>query len=165
MSRGFLGSDASLMLDVVVCALVLVVPLLVGSVYAARNRRAWPVHRNLQLAIGFGLLVAIAAFEVDLQLVHGGWINVVNKNPASPRLTAEQIRDVRSVLRIHLIFAVATPILWGTTIALALTRFPKPLHPNRHSPLHKLLGWLSVICLLLTSGTGLWFYYAAFLAN
>ena len=43
-------------------------------------------------------------------------------------------------------------------------RFPRPVIPGAHSRLHKTLGWASAADLTLTSVTGLWFYYAAFVA-
>ena len=57
MSNGFLGYGASLMLDVVVCALVLVVPTLAYSIYVVKIRRNYVRHRNVQVALGAVLLV------------------------------------------------------------------------------------------------------------
>lgn len=165
MSDGFLGYDTSFMLDAVVCALVLVVPLLAFSLYLVKVRRAYALHRNLQIALGVLLLVAITAFEVDLQLVHGGWQNIANKDQASPRLHGERLAQAQQILRIHLAFAISTPVLWGLTTVLALRRYPNPPVPGSHSQLHKALGWLSVADLVLTSATGLAFYYVAFMAK
>jgi putative membrane protein len=163
--HGFLGYDASFMLDVVVCALVLVVPVLLFSLYQVKYRRRYALHRNVQLGLAAVLLLAVAAFEVDLQLVHGGWENVVNKpGAAAPRMTADELARVRPVLWIHLVFAISTPLLWALTITLALRRFPSPPVPGPHSRLHVRLAWASTIDLVLTSVTGLWFYYVAFVA-
>ena len=164
MANGFLGYNASFMLDVVVCALVLVVPALAYSIYLVKVRRAYSLHRNIQIALGIVLLITVAAFEYDLQMVHGGWVNVVNKPGESPRLEGEALDHVRAVLRIHLIFAISTPLLWGATLWLALRRFQSPPRPSAHSRLHKTLGWLSTADIALTSVTGLAFYYLAFIA-
>lgn len=163
MTNGFLGYDSSLMLDVVVCALVLVVPALLFSLYTVKFKKNYLLHRNLQMTLGIVLLLAVAAFEVDLQFVHGGWENVVNKPGKDPRLTGEAMDAARNVLWVHLIFAISTPLLWATTLTLAWRRFSNPPIPGEHSRLHKLLGWLSTVDITLTSITGLAFYYVAFM--
>ncbi|MDB4439431.1 DUF420 domain-containing protein [Planctomicrobium sp.] len=165
MSHGFLGYDASFMLDFVVTALVLIVPVLLYSLYVIKFQRNFVLHRNLQIGLGIVLLVAVTAFEVDTQWAHGGWENIVNKNPESPRLSGDAYQHARQVLWIHLVFAVTTPFLWAATLIYALKRFPNPPQPGDHSKLHKTLGWLSVIDIVLTSVTGLWFYYTAFVVT
>ena len=160
MSDGFLGFRTSFMLDVVVCALVLVVPAIVYSLYLVKVKHQFAAHRNMQLGLAVVLLIAVGAFEVDMQLVQGGWQEVVAKREVP--LDAEQLVAVRQVLWIHLVFAISSPLLWAVTIVLALKRMPNPPTPGPHSALHKKLGWASTIDLVLTSVTGLWFYYVAF---
>ena len=161
MNDGFLGYRTSLMLDLVVCSLVLVVPALVYSLYLVKIRRNFVAHRNIQLTLAVVLLLAVTAFEIDMQQVQGGWQKVVDKRLV--KLTAEQLQSAQQVLWIHLVFAVSSPVLWATTIVLALRRIPSPPAPCPHSELHKKLGWLSTLDLTLTSITGLWFYYVAFI--
>lgn len=163
-SNGFLGYDASFMLDFVVTSLVAIVPVLLYSLAVVKYQRNYRLHRNLQLIIGLILLVAVTSFEVDVQLLHGGWANIVNKNPDSPRLTGEAFEHVQQVLRIHLIFAISTPFVWATTLILAWKHFDRSPRPGRHSRVHKVLGWVSVVDLVLTAVTGIWFYYIAFVA-
>ena len=163
MTDGFLGYRTSFMLDFVVVALILIVPILLYSLYAVKVQQKYVLHRNLQLLLGIILLVAVGLFEVDLQLVQGGWAKVVAKR-AVP-LTTEQLKFVQTILRIHLVFAISTPFLWATTIVLALRRMPSPPGPSSHSKLHKSLGWISTIDIVLTSVTGLIFYYFAFVAT
>jgi putative membrane protein len=160
MSDGFLGYKTSFMLDFVVCALTVIVPALIYSIYLVKFAKRYTAHRNIQLVLAVVLLIAVGAFEIDMQMVQGGWKNVVDKRVV--KLTAEQITSVQKVLWVHLVFAVTSPILWGVTITLALKRIPKPPGPCAHSPLHKKLGWASTIDLALTSVTGVWFYYVAF---
>ncbi len=163
MKDGFLGFKTSFMLDFVVVALVLIVPIIAFSLFAVKVRKQYVLHRNLQLLLGAILLVAVALFEIDMQLIQGGWENVVAKR-ASP-LTTDQLAFVRRVLHVHLVFAISTPVLWATTIGLALRRMPSPPQPCTHSRMHKTLGWLSTIDIVLTSVTGLVFYYVAFVAK
>ncbi len=157
---GFLGNHASFMLDFVVVALVLIVPILLYSLYAVKFRRQYALHRTLQLLLGIVLLVAVALFEIDLHFVQGGWKNVVAKR--TDPITSDQMAQIQTVLRVHLIFAISTPLLWIVTIVAALRRFPNPPTPGAHSGWHKLLGWASAIDITLTSITGLVFYYVAF---
>ncbi|MBS0206343.1 MAG: DUF420 domain-containing protein [Planctomycetes bacterium] len=163
MKDGFLGFRTSFMLDFVVVALVLIVPILLYSLYMVKYQRRFTLHRNLQLLLGVILLVAVGLFEIDLQFVQKGWQNVVAKRTIP--LTEEQFGFVRTVLRIHLVFAISTPLIWAMTIILALRRMPSPPQPCPHSELHKKLGWLSTIDIVLTSVTGLVFYYFAFVAK
>jgi len=159
MKDGFLGYQTSFMLDAVVVALVLVVPVLLYSLFAVKIRKQYTVHRNLQVALAITLLAAVMAFEVDLHWIQGGWLNVVNKGRS---LSVDQLAFIRRMLRIHLIFAGSTPFVWAVTIAMALKKFPNPPKPSAHSRVHKVFGWISVVDLVMTSITGLIFYYIAF---
>lgn len=162
MADGFLGFKTSFMLDLVVCALVAVVPVLLYSIYIVKYKHQYKLHKTLQIILAVVLLFTVLAFEVDLHLVQGGWENIVEKREVP--LTTEEFSFVHSLLWIHLVFAGSTPFLWGFTIAYAIKRFPAPPLPGDHSPLHKKLAWVSTIDLTLTSVTGLIFYYFAFVA-
>lgn len=159
MEHGFLGYPSTFMLDVVVCALALVVPLLIYSLYLVKVRRRYLEHRNLQSLLGGVLLVTVALFEVDMRL-HGGWREILGQR--SRPLSASEFELAARVLYIHLFFAISTVILWGITLTAAWRRFPSPPSPGSHSRVHKVLGWLSAVDITLTSLTGLVFYYLAF---
>jgi uncharacterized membrane protein YozB (DUF420 family) len=164
MKNGFLGNPTSFMLDFVVCALVVLVPLLLYSLFVVKKQKNYTLHKKLQVTLGIILLVAVGAFEIDMQWVQGGWENVMAKqlDTLGEEGLAKKIDSVRTVLHIHLIFAIATPVLWIVTLVLALKRFEQPPIPGSHSTAHKTLGWASTIALTLTSVTGIWFYVVAF---
>ena len=159
---GFLGYPTTFMLDFVVCALVMIVPLLLFSLWLVKVKRNYAGHMKLQLTLGVILLIAVTAFEVDVQMVHGGWQNIVAQQQLSDEAFAAKVSNVRPWLLVHLVFAVTTPLLWGTTIVLALKRFGTKPQPGSHSRIHALLGWASTVDITLTSVTGLLFYYVAF---
>lgn len=163
MRDGFLGYKSSLMLDVVVVALVAVVPVVLFSLYQVKVRKNFQLHKQLQVLLAVVLLLAVSAFEIDLQWVQGGWRNVVDKR--DPKFTAEQLTFVRNLLWLHLVFAITTPFLWAITLVRAFRGFANPPTPGAHSGAHKLLGWASTVDLVLTSVTGLIFYYFAFIAR
>lgn len=159
MTDGFLGYKTSFMLDLVVCALIILVPLLLYSLYVVKVKRDFTRHRNLQVLLGVILMVTVLLFEIDLQWLQGGWENVVAKREIAP----EQLATARSMLHWHLLFAISTPVLWVVTLINALKKFGSPPVPGPHSKLHSTLGWLSTVDLVLTSVTGLAFYYMAFM--
>ena len=159
MTDGFLGYKASLMLDVVVCALIIVVPLLIFSLYVVKVRRNYRLHKTLQIVLGVVLLAAVGLFEIDMR-VHGGIASLLAKR-TRPLTVAESVSFYR-LLYVHLFFAVSTVVLWGMTLYLALRRIPNPPGPSSHSRLHQRLGWLSAIDITLTSVTGLLVYYYGF---
>jgi hypothetical protein len=162
MRNGFLGYPTTFMLDFVVCALVLIVPLLLLSLYLVRVQRNFLAHKRLQLSLGVVLLVAVTAFEVDVQMVHGGWENIVAQQSLTEEALAAKVSEVRPWLYFHLVFAVSTPFLWIATIVFALKRFGQNPVPGPHSQVHALLGWASTVDITMTSVTGLVFYYMAF---
>lgn len=163
--NGFFGYPTTFMLDFVVCALALVVPLLLWSLWLVKFRRHYVAHKRLQIALGIILLLAVTAFEVDVQMVHGGWEKIVAKQQLSPDALTAKISSVRPYLLVHLVFAVTTPLLWIVTMTLALRRFKNPPTPGTHSRIHKTLGWASTIDITMTSVTGLLFYYVAFVKS
>lgn len=160
MQDGFLGYRTSFMLDLVACALVIIVPVLLTSLYLVRFRKQYQVHKYMQVALGIVLLVAVGLFEVDMRL-QGGIQGILAKR-VTP-LTAAQSGFFRQLLIVHLVFAISTVGLWGTTLILALRRMPCPPGPSPHSSLHKLLGWLSAIDITATAVTGLMVYYFGFM--
>jgi uncharacterized membrane protein YozB (DUF420 family) len=160
MRDGFLGYPASFMLDVVVCALLVVVPLLLASLAAVKWRRRYRLHKSLQLLLAGLLLVAVTLFEIDMQW-QGGIAGILSKRP-QPLPAGDQLFFDR-LLKVHLVFAISTVILWLITVVLALRNFADPPAPGAHSRWHRRLGWLSAVDITLTAVTGLMVYYFGFM--
>jgi uncharacterized membrane protein YozB (DUF420 family) len=154
---GFLGTRGSLGMDVVVVGLLAVLPLLAWSIHAVRSRRDFATHKRLQVFVAAALLACIVIFEIDVRLV-SDWKERARPSPWWPG-------GVLGMLGIHLVFAVSTLVLWVWTIWEALARFPAPPVPGGHSPRHRLTGRLAAIDLVLTTITGLTFYWLAFVAK
>ena len=64
--RGFLGTDAPFMMDVVVVSLIAVVPLLVLSIVNAKQGRM-EQHRKLQWVLTITLGIAVVLFELEMR--------------------------------------------------------------------------------------------------
>jgi putative membrane protein len=153
---GFLGTRGSFGMDVVVVGLLAVLPLLAWSIHVVRTKRGYGTHKRLQLVIAAALLVCIIIFEIDVRLV-SDWKERARPSPWWPG-------GVLTALGIHLIFAVSTLVLWVWTIWEGLARFPSPPAPGGHGGRHRFMGRLAALDLMLTTITGLLFYWLAFIA-
>ena len=154
---GFLGTRASVGMDVVLVGLLATLPLLAWSVHLVRHKRAYALHKALQLFIAAALVAAIAVFEVDVRLV-SDWKVRAAESPWWPG-------GVLTALGVHLIFAVSTLVLWVWVVWEALRRFPVPPAPGTHGGRHRFMARLAALDLLCTAITGVAFYWLAFVAR
>jgi putative membrane protein len=148
----------SLMLDFVVVAMLGIMLLLAFSIYLVRARRNYLLHKRLQIGMALVLLVAVAAFEIDVQFFTK-WEDLASQSPYYDSGV------VMASLIVHLCFAVPTPLLWAYVIVQALRKYPSPPAPGKHSRAHKRMGWIATIGMALTSFTGWIFYYLACVAT
>lgn len=155
---GFLGTRASIMLDVVFLAMFAVVPILAWSIHLVRNKRNYRLHKQVQVTLGLVLLVAVTLFEIDMRFVTDWRARAT----ASPHFASG---TVMNSLYIHLVFAVTTAVLWILVMARALRNIPNPPGPCAHSIWHKRWGWIAALDMLGTSITGWVFYWLAFVAK
>jgi len=155
---GFLGTRASIMLDVVFLAMFAVMPVLAWSIYLAKVQRNYRLHKQVQVTLGLVLLAAVMLFEIDMRFV-SGWRDRAEPSPYWASGT------VWGALAVHLGFAVTTAVLWVVVIIRALRNFASPPTPGPHSAWHKRWAWIAAIDMLLTSLTGWIFYWLAFAAK
>lgn len=154
--NGFLGTRASIMLDVVFTAMFLVLPVMAWSIAQVKYKQRYLLHKRVQLALAAVLLVAVAAFEVDMSWI-SGW-----EDRAKPSPYFEQ--GVFASLYVHLFFAVTTAVLWPFVVVQALRKIPNPPGPCDYSAKHMFWGKLAAIDMTCTAITGWVFYYLAFVA-
>lgn len=152
---GFIpGSRGSLMLDVVAVAMVAILPVLAIAISAAKSKQ-YQNHKRMMICLSALLLVAVIAFEIEMRLI--GWRHLAEPSPYNE--TA-----VNWALGIHLLFSVTGAVSIASTVFLAIKRFPSPPVPSAHSVLHRKIGKLSAISLIMTAITGWIFYWLAFIA-
>lgn len=157
---GFLGTRATLMLDVVVLAMLVLLPILGWSIYLVKYRQRYALHKKIQLALGIVLLVTVTLFELDVRV--NGWRDRASASPYAGQDGG--VNWVLVVLGVHLCFAVSTAVLWIVVMTRALRNFPDPPAPAAHSPWHRRFGKLAAIDMLCTAITGWIFYWLAFVA-
>jgi len=158
--NGFLGTRASLMLDVVALAMVVLLPATGFSIYLVKYRRQYLLHKRIQLTLGAVLLVTVGLFEADMRIY--GWRHRAAASPYNGH--AGSIDWVTTALSVHLLFAVSTALLWVVVIFRALRSFPNPPQPSPHSAWHRVFAKLAAIDMACTAVTGWVFYWLAFVA-
>jgi hypothetical protein len=156
---GFLGTRASLMLDVVFLAMFAVVPAMAYSIWQVKYRRRYLLHKRAQLILAGVLLIAVTAFEVDMRL----FTDWQERADDSPYFTGE-VNWVKRALALHLCFAVPTAVLWVYVTWHALRYIPNPPRPSAHSRHHIRWARLAAWSMFGTAVTGWLFYYLAFMA-
>ena len=152
---GFLGSRAPLVLDLLFLAMFGVVLVLAWSIYQVKYRHRFELHKRVQVVLGMVLFLAVAVFEIDIQL--HGW-----EDRAAGVIGGKVASVVWAALYVHLTFAVSSVVLWPVVIVRGLRNYPDPPRPNAHSDWHKRWGWIAAIDMGLTALTGWVFYWLAF---
>jgi len=154
---GFLGTDADLLIDVIIVALPIVVGLMI---WAIRKARAGDFrgHRNVQIALASTLAVVVTALEIDLHYMSDGIMEMA----AASRYSAETLQWV---LNLHLVFSTTTAILWIGLILLSLKRFGPEPTPGAFSRAHRFWGRVAAIDMALTALTGGLFYVLCFVTT
>ncbi len=154
LPQGFLGTRADVLMDVVIVALVVILPLLVISRGLAR-KGSYAAHKRLMLWLAGGLGVAVALFETDLRL-SGGIFELTKASPYAGTLF------LNASIYIHTLLSISTALLWIVLIAMSLRRFPNPPAPGAFSHRHRVLGRLGMLGMTLTGLTGLELYIFGF---
>ena len=152
---GFLGTRASLTLDILCVAMLVANLVLAWSIYQVKVRRRFALHKWTQLALSAILLTVVVLFEIDIRL--HGW-----QDRASGSVGGQADPVVWYALYAHLFFAVTSVVLWPVTIYLALRNFPVPPRPGPHSRIHVPLARVAAADMVLTTITGWTFYWLAF---
>lgn len=148
-------SRAPWVIDLVAGAMVLVVPLLAYSIHQVRNKKAYALHKKLQLYTAGALLVAIIIFEIGIRL--HGWRQYAQSSPYYET-------SLFPFLVFHVTLASATTLIWIWLVISALKRFPATPVPNDFSRVHKKYARIGAGMMFSTAVTGWIFYYMAFVA-
>jgi uncharacterized membrane protein YozB (DUF420 family) len=160
---GFLGTRASIGMDVVLVGLIALLPVMAWSIALVRQGN-YALHKRLQLFIAAALVAAIVVFEIDVRLVSDWKLRAAGGPPWGEAPNAWWPRGVLLALAIHLVFAISTTVLWTWVVWEAVTRFPVPPVPGTHGPRHRRMARLAALDLVATAVTGTIFYWLAFVA-
>ena len=157
---GFLGTRASLMLDIVAIAMFVALPVMGWSIYQVKVRKRFELHKRMQLGLAVVLGAAVLLFEIEMRVY--GWRQ---RAEPSPFYDPTGSGWVHWSLWLHLLFSISTLVLWIFVIVQAVRKIPNPPRPSEYSQSHKFWARIAAFDLFLTSVTGWVFYYLAFMAS
>ncbi len=151
------------MLDLVFVAMFVIVVAMGVSIFLVRYRQKYELHKRIQLTLAAILLVAVTAFEVEMQFVTE-WETLAKP---SPYFDVENpwTCPVGISLIVHLCFAIPTIPIWIFVIVQGLRKFPNPATPNEYSARHVCWARVAAIEMFMTAATGWVFYSLAFIAK
>lgn len=155
LGKGFLGTRADWLMDLVIVSLVVIVPVILYSWGIARKRN-YLGHKRIQVWLTAILTVVVLLFEVDIRLA-GGMAALFKGS----RFANTALLD--GTTYVHLFFSVTTSIIWIALIILSLRRFDHPPRPNKaFSATHKFWGKIGMVWMIMTGVTGLGLYILGF---
>lgn len=154
------------MLDVVVIAMIFVLLVMAFSIWLARYRRQLEWHKRIQLTLGVVLLLALAAFEVDMQFLTE-WEARAAESPYFPadyEAGGKWSSITGTSLAIHLCFAIPTAVVWIWVIVVRCVTSPN--HLRRMRIRRATSSWrIAAVSMTFTAVSGWIFYWLAFVAT
>ncbi|PCJ58985.1 MAG: hypothetical protein COA79_11540 [Planctomycetota bacterium] len=155
---GFLPYKATFMLDMVVLALLAVVPILLYGIWLAKKKE-YSSHAKVMTSLGLIVLFVVILFELSM-IYHGGIEKIMENAERSHAHT----NNFLILKYIHIFFSTSTCFIWFLTIYQAIKRFGiKDPKPNDYSKRHKTLAIIGILDIFCVAITGLLVYYFAFI--
>jgi putative membrane protein len=142
---GFLGTRAPFFMDFVTL-IVAILPMLVAGAISLARAKKYKYHAFLQIFIFAFATIVLVYFEIGVR-VGGGFKAFMQGSSVSHDYAF-------FVLLLHIAIAVVTLLIWSITL-LRAKRFLT-------LGIHKLLGRISFIGIVLTSLSGIWVYLILF---
>jgi len=150
MPPSVIGSRADLLIEAVVVAEIVAIPVLLRAIRAAQEG-------GLQLTLATIFAVATIALEIDIRMA-GGMASFA----AGGRYEGTVFLD--AVLYGHLAVAAVNAALWSVFPVVSWRRFRARVLPGTFSAVHRSLGRWAVIAYALTAASGLALYVVGFVA-
>lgn len=152
--RGFLGTRGDLLMDIVMVALVAVVPIVFYNWKLARSRQ-YARHKALQISLAILLGAVVGLFEYNLRLQGGIFAATAASSYAGTG-------TLNFWIYLHTFFAITTLVVWTGLIVVSLRRFPSPPASGPFSGRHRFWGRIGMVWMLVTGVTSIPVYVYGF---
>jgi uncharacterized membrane protein YozB (DUF420 family) len=154
LPRGFLGTRADILMDLVIVSLVVIVPLLAWSWSRARDAD-FGAHRKIQIGLFSVLVVAVILFEADIKM--SGGIFELTKGSRY-----DGTAFLKASVYVHTALSILTSLIWVSLIVFSLIAFGNPPKAGRFGTVHRMVGRIGMVGMILTSITGVQLYILGF---
>ena len=154
LPAGFLGTRGDVLMDIVVLAFLVILPLLVvswRSALAANFTR----HRRMQISLVLLLAVVVTLFEVDLKLSGGIFALTSESTYAGTAL-------LNSLIYGHMLVAIGSTLVWVPLVIVSVLRFPNPPVSNAFGPSHRFWGRTGMLLMMASGLSAVPLYYVGF---
>ena len=151
--KGFLGTRADLLMDLVVVAIV-ATPFIMMYAFGLARKKRFHSHRNIQTILLVLLLGAVCLFKTDIR-IFGGTEAFLRGSPFAGTAF------LRSFLAIHILIACCSFMGWLVLNVLSWKNFLKAL-PGDFSESHRFWGKAVYCGVVFTSSTGVALYILGF---
>ena len=154
LPAGFLATRGDVLMDIVVLAFLVILPLLIVSWWSARAAN-YKRHRRMQISLALLLAVVVTMFEVDLKLSGGIFA-----------LTSESIYAGTSLLNGliygHMLLAIGSTLVWVPLVIISMLKFPNPPVSNAFGPVHRFWGRAGMLLMMASGLSAVPLYYVGF---
>ncbi len=145
---------SDILIDAIVLATVLAVPILVYAIAMVRQGRI-VLHRRIQLSLTWIFVIATIALEVDIRMAGG--MDHFSKGGAY-----EGTALLRWVLYVHLAIAFANAVGWIAFPVWSSIAYRRGTLPGPSSATHRWYGKVCAVLCVLTAVTGVGLYVVGF---
>jgi len=146
--------NTDILIDIVNFSFIVIVPTLIYSWRKVRIGE-YGLHKKIQLILFAILFVAVILFELDLRQ-RGGIFEMVKGSQFAGTAF------LNGLIWVHMFVSITTSFLWVGLVVFSLLKFSSPPVPNRFSGIHKLVGKIGMIDMILTGVTGVMLYVMGF---
>lgn len=147
--KGFLATRGDFLSDLLIIALLFILPALAAAIASAMKRNLI-FHKRMMISIFSILVLYVVVYEANLTFLGG--INYLRSNIRIPE------GPYFAFVAVHIALSAASLILGGIT----MRKGEIALHTGLFYSYHKRFAWAEVFLLTMSVATGLFIYYLTF---